>query len=185
MPMTVYLVYVGIVLLVFGLTSATGVDWFTRLRTWLGIAMIVAVTLAAFFWFERRPRPVATLSRPVAGVHAVASALGVGYSVLGVLGFAVTGVTWQAGSPWLFGVALDPLANLIHLMLGGYLLHCVHNGNSGRPWPWLLTAAACVPPIFTTWSPIGLVLHTATIAVALAATASVIHSGRTAAIAID
>jgi hypothetical protein len=78
----------------------------------------------------------------------------------------------------LFGVALDPMANLIHLMLGGYLLHCVHNGNSGRPWPWLLAAAACVPPIFTTWSPIGLVLHTATIVLALVVTASFAYSGR-------
>jgi hypothetical protein len=178
MPMTVYLVYVGIVLLVFGLTSATGVDWFTRPRTWLGIAMIVAASLAAFFWFERRPRPVAVLSGPVTGVHALASAFGVGYSVLGVLGFAVTGVTWQAGAPWLFGVALDPMANLIHLMLGGYLLHCVHIGTSGRPLPWLLAAAACVPPIFTTWSPAGLALHTVTIAVALVVTGTFVHTGR-------
>jgi hypothetical protein len=167
-PMTAYLMYVGIVLLFFGLTSATGVDWFTRPRTWLGIAMIVAGVLTAYLWFERRPRPVPVLPGPVVGVHALASALGVGYSVLGVLGFAVTGVTWQIGAPWLFGMALDPLANLIHLMLGGYLLHCVHTGVSGKPWPWLLTAAACVPPIFTTWSRFGLAFHSATVIVALA-----------------
>ncbi|WP_165960343.1 phospholipase A2 [Actinocrispum wychmicini] len=168
MPMTIYLVYVGIVLVYFGLTSAAGADWFTRPRTWLGVAMIMAATLAAYLWFERRPRPVAVLTGPVTGVHALASALGVGYGVLGVLGFAVTGVTWQIGAPWLFGVALDPLANLIHLMLGGYLLHCVHNGTSGRPWPWALTAVACVPPIFTTWSRFGLVVHSVTVIVALA-----------------
>jgi hypothetical protein len=103
-------------------------------------------------------------------VHALASALGVGYSVLGVLGFAVTGVTWQVGAPALFGVALDPLANLIHLMLGGYLLHAVHTGISGKPWPWLLTAATCVPPIFTTWSPFGAAVHGATVILALAVT---------------
>jgi hypothetical protein len=108
------------------------------------------------------------LSGPVVGVDALASALGVGYTVLGVLGFAVTGVTWQVGAPWLFGVALDPLANLIHLMLGGYLLHCVHTGDSRKPWPWLLTASACVPPIFTTWSRFGLVVHGTTAVVALA-----------------
>jgi hypothetical protein len=173
-PMTAYLVYVGIVLVIFGLTSATGVDWFARPRTWLGIAMIVAATLAAYLWFERRPRPVIPLPGPVIGVHALASALGVGYSVLGVLGFSVTGVTWEVGAPSLVGVALDPLANLIHLMLGSYLLHSVRLGTTGKPWPWLLTAAACVPPIFTTWSRFGVVLHTGTIIVALAAALSVV-----------
>jgi hypothetical protein len=157
MPMTLYLSYVGIVLVIFGLTSATGVDWFTRPPTWLGVAMIAATILAAFLWFERRPRPVSTLDRPVVGVHALASALGVG-----------SGVTWQMGAPFLFGVALDPLANLIHLMLGGYLLHSVHTGISGKPWPWLLTAAACIPPVFTTWSPLGFVVHSLTVVVALA-----------------
>lgn len=177
MPMTIYLVYVGIVLVVFGLTSATGVDWFTRTPTWVGVAMILAVTLMAYLWFERRPRPVAVLDRPVVGVHALASALGVTYSVLGVLGLAVTGVTWQIGTPWLFGVALDPMANMIHLMLGGYLLHCVHTGVSGRSWPWLLTAVACVPPIFTSWSRVGLAVHGATVVVALA-TAVALGTGR-------
>jgi hypothetical protein len=176
-PMTAYLIYVGIVLLIFGLTSATGLDWFTRPRTWLGIAMIATTALVAFLWFERRPRPVVTLPGPVVGVPALASALGVGYSVLGVLGFAVTGVTWQVGAPALFGVALDPLANLIHLMLGGYLLHAVHTGISGKPWPWLLTGAACVPPIFTTWSPFGATVHGATVIVALAVIARMALTG--------
>jgi hypothetical protein len=173
MPMTAYLVYLGVVLLLFSLTSATGVNWFTRPRTWLGIAMIMAATLLAFLLFERRPRPAGTLPGPVAGVHVLASALGVGYSVLGVLGFAVTGVTWQIGAPALFGVALDPLANLIHLMLGWYLLQAVHNASSGKPWPWLLAGAACVPPIFTTWSPLGAGIHGATVLMALAVAAKV------------
>jgi hypothetical protein len=121
----------------------------------------------AFLWFERRPRPVLTLSGPVAGAQSLACALGVGYATLGVLGFAVTGVTWHVGAPALFGMALDPLANLIHLMLGGYLLHTVHAGHSDRTWPWLLTGAACVPPILTTWSPFGAVVHSVTIVVAL------------------
>lgn len=166
-PMTVYLVYVGVVLMLVGLTSGPGVDWFIRSRTWLAVLMIGAAALVAFVWFERRPRPVLTLSGPVAGAQSLACALGVGYATLGVLGFAVTGVTWHVGAPALFGMALDPLANLIHLMLGGYLLHTVHAGHSGRTWPWLLTGAACVPPIFTTWSPFGAVVHSVTIVVAL------------------
>ncbi|MCE7006616.1 phospholipase [Kibdelosporangium philippinense] len=166
-PMTVYLVYVGIVLLYAGLTSSVGLEWFARPRTWLAVSMITAATLVAFFWYERRPRPVAALAGPVNGVQALACALGVGYATLGVLGFAVTGVTWHVGAPALVGMALDPLANLIHLMLGGYLLHVVHTGKSGKTWPWLLTAAACVPPILSTWSPFGTVVHGATVVVAL------------------
>jgi hypothetical protein len=166
-PMTVYLVYVGAVLLFAGLTSGPGLDWFTRPRTWLAVSMIAAAALVAFLWFERRPRPVLTLTGRVAGEQALACALGVGYATLGVLGFAVTGVTWHIGAPALFGMTLDPLANLIHLMLGGYLLHTVHAGHSDRTWPWLLTAAACVPPIFTTWSPFGAVVHSVTVVVAL------------------
>ncbi|MBP2320126.1 hypothetical protein JOF56_000511 [Kibdelosporangium banguiense] len=166
-PMTVYLVYVGLVLLFVGLTSEPGLDWFARPRTWLAVSMLGASILVAFLWFERRPRPVLTLSGPVAGTQALACALGVGYATLGVLGFAVTGVTWHIGAPAVFGMALDPLANLIHLMLGGYLLHTVHAGQSDRTWPWLLTGAACVPPIFTTWSPFGFAVHSVTIVVAI------------------
>ncbi|MFC0113695.1 phospholipase A2 [Kibdelosporangium aridum] len=167
-PMTVYLVYVGLVLLYAGLTSSVGLDWFTRPRTWVAVSMITAAILVAFFWYERRPHAVAALPGPVNGVQALACVLGVGYATLGVLGFAVTGVTWHIGAPALLGMALDPLANLIHLMLGGYLLHVVHTGKSGRTWPWLLTAAACVPPILSTWSPFGTVVHGATVAMALA-----------------
>lgn len=166
-PMTVYLVYVGIVLVFAGLTSSAGFDWFTRPSTWLAVSMITAATLVAFLWYERRPRPMAELPGPVNGVQTLACALGVGYATLGVLGFAVTGVNWQVGAPAVFGMALDPMANLIHLMLGGYLLHVVHSGKSGRTWPWLLTAAACVPPIMSTWSVSGAVVHGATAVVAL------------------
>nr|WP_225954711.1 phospholipase A2 [Kibdelosporangium phytohabitans] len=167
-PMTVYLVYVGIVLVFAGLTSSVGFDWFTRPRTWLAISMITAATLVAFLWYERRPRPMADLPGPINGVQTLACALGVGYATLGVLGFAVTGVNWQVGAPAVFGMALDPMANLIHLMLGGYLLHVVHSGKTGRTWPWLLTAAACIPPIMSTWSVSGAVVHGATVVLALA-----------------
>jgi hypothetical protein len=166
-PMTAYLVYVGLVLLFVGVASAAGLDWFTRPRTWLGIAMIGISALVAFLWFERRPGTPDPLPGSVSGVHPLASALGVGYGTLGVLGFSVTGVTWQVGVPTLFGLALDPMANLIHLMLGWYLLHTVRAGRARRPGPWLLTAAACIPPIFTTWSLLGAVLHGMTTTVAL------------------
>lgn len=172
-PMTAYLVYVGIVLVFAGLTSSAGFDWFTRPRTWLAVSMIAAATLVAFLWYERRPRPVAELPGPINGVRTLACALGVGYATLGVLGFAVTGVTWQVGAPAVFGMALDPMANLIHLMLGGYLLHVVHSGKTGRTWPWLLTAAACVPPIMSTWSVSGAIVHGATVILALAVAGNV------------
>jgi Prokaryotic phospholipase A2 len=166
-PMTMYLVYLGAVVLVAGLAGGPRLAWITLPSTWLAVGMIAVAALVAFFWFERHPRPVLTLSDRIAGVQALACALGTGYATLGVLGFAVTGVTWNVGAPVLLGMTLDPLANLIHLMLGGYLLHTVHAGHSTRTWPWVLTAAACVPPILTTWSPLGFAVHSATIVVAL------------------
>ena len=60
------------------------------------------------------------------------------------------------------------MANLIHLLLGWYLLHSVWARTSSRPGPWLLTAMACVAPMITTVSGPTFVVHGVTMLVALA-----------------
>jgi hypothetical protein len=158
-----------------GLPS-NGTDWLTQPRRILAIALIGVPTLLAFLLIERRGTPPpGPLDEPDPGppgrfagqLDAVAAALGVAFGALGILGFAATGITGSSQPPALFGLPLDPMGNLIHLLLGWYLLHCVRSGTSARPGPWLLTAIACLGPMVTTVSGPGMALHGATMAVAL------------------
>ncbi len=185
-PMTVYLVYLCAMLLLEGLVEVAhnaggvlggvsgGVDWLLRPRTMLALGMIALPTLVTFLWFERRgtPAPVAhhdlADEEPRTWMDTAAAALGVAYGTLGVLGFAVTGLSGWTDTSTLLGLPIDPMASLIHLLLGWYLVHCVHLQTSSRPGPWLVTAVACVPPMITTTSGVGTVVHGATIAGALA-----------------
>jgi hypothetical protein len=73
------------------------------------------------------------------------------------------------------------MASLIHLLLGWYLVHCVHLQTSSRPGPWLVTAIACVPPMITTMSGAGIVVHGLTMAGALAVAAVCAQRARTGA----
>jgi Prokaryotic phospholipase A2 len=185
-PMTVYLVYLCAMLFLealVGVARSTGVlsdgiDWLLRPRTVLALGMLALPTLVTFLWFERRTtspaepelEPVRVADEPRTWVDTLAAGLGVTYGVLGVLGFAVTGLSgWSHGST-LLGLPIDPMASLIHLLLGWYLVHCVHLQTSSRPGPWLVTAIACVPPMITTMSEPGTVVHGATMLVALAIT---------------
>lgn len=181
-PMTAYLLFLCAMLLVVGVISSAntqslvtgGVDWLTRPRTLLAFVLLGVPMVVAFAGFERRADTLAGLStrppRHPIGTRAdmLAAWLGVGYGMIGILGFAVTGITGATSTPTLLGFPLDPMANLIHLLLGWYLLHCVHIQTSSRPWPWLVTAIACVPPMITTVSGVGLAVHGGTIGAALA-----------------
>lgn len=184
-PMTAYLLYLCTMLLIAGVVvaartaglPATGVDWLTQPRRMLALALIGVPTMLAFVLFERRVTapdgepdeldPDEPPDRAAAPLDAVAAALGVAYGALGLLGFAATGITGQSEPPALFGLPLDPMANLIHLLLGWYLLHCVRLRTTTGPWPWLLTAVACVGPMITTMSGPGLAVHGITMALAL------------------
>ncbi|HEV2778173.1 MAG TPA: phospholipase A2 [Actinophytocola sp.] len=187
-PMTAYLVFLCSMLLVAGVIGAartaglptTGVDWLTQPRTVLALALIGVPTMLAFVLFERKSGPPEAAGaeadpepagRPVPHLDAIAAAIGVAYGALGLLGFAVTGITGASTAPSVFGLPLDPIANLIHLLLGWYLVHCVRIQTTARPWPWLLTAIACIPPMITTMSGPGLAVHGVTLAVALAVAA--------------
>ena len=43
-----------------------------------------------------------------------------------MVGFAVAGLSGWTESANVLGLPIDPMANLIHLLLGWYLVHCVH-----------------------------------------------------------
>jgi hypothetical protein len=171
-PMTVYLVYLCAMLVLEGVIGvASGIGWFTQPRTIFAVGLIAVPTLLAFLWFERRP-PAQALEPAIPAerrhwADTLAVFLGVTYGGLGVVGFAVAGLSGWTDSVNVLGLPIDPMANLIHLLLGWYLVHCVHLHTSSRPGPWLVTAIACVPPMLTTVSGVGTVVHSVTMVVAL------------------
>jgi hypothetical protein len=185
-PMTVYLVYLCAMLLVEGLVGVArsagvlsdGIDWLLQPRTALALGMLALPTLVTFLLFERRGTPApdppladVTEEEPRTWVDTLAAGLGVAYGALGVLGFAVTGLSGWTTTSTLLGLPIDPMASLIHLLLGWYLVHCVHLQTSSRPGPWLVTAIASVPPMITTMSGAGTAVHGVTMATALAVAA--------------
>jgi Prokaryotic phospholipase A2 len=175
-PMTVYLVYLCVMLALEGLIGAAGGQgWFTEPRMIFAIGLVAMPTLLAFLWFERRPPASAPPPSPELDLQprrhwadTLAAILGVTYGGLGVVSFAVVGLSGWTESANVLGLPIDPMANLIHLLLGWYLVHCVHLHTSTRPGPWVVTAIACVPPMLTTVSGVGTVVHGATMVVALA-----------------
>jgi hypothetical protein len=189
-PTTTYLFYLCAMLVVAGIIAAartaglptSGMEWLTQPRRIVALALIGVPTLLAFVLFERRSTTPATALEPprqsTDALDALAAVLGVAYGALGILGFAATGITGATATPVLFGLPLDPMANLIHLLLGWYLLHCVWIETTARPWPWLLAAIACVPPMITTVSGPGTALHGATMVVALALTVRLLQPAR-------
>jgi hypothetical protein len=181
-PMTIYLGYLCAMLLIEGLLGVArsagvlsgGIDWLLQPRTALALGMLALPTLVTFLLFERRGTPApeppladVTDEEPRTGADTLAAGLGVAYGALGVLGFAVTGLSGWTTTSTLLGLPIDPMASLIHLLLGWYLLHCVHLQTSSRPGPWLVTAIACVPPMITTMSGAGTAVHGVTMATAL------------------
>ncbi len=175
-PMTVYLAYLCAMLVIAGVIGAartaglptTAVDWLVQPRPLLALALLGVPTALAFLLFEWRstldPDTAALQDRAGSRWDAVAATLGTGYGAIGTLGFAVTGLTGSHASPVLLGVPLDPMSSIVHLLLGWYLLHSVRTGTTATPWPWLLTAIACVPPIAGSS---GLTVHWVTLTVAL------------------
>lgn len=185
-PMTVYLLYLCAMLLLEGVIglagtagiTGDGIEWLVRPRTLLAFGLLALPTLLAFLWFERRSAPpppgraevADTLDDPEpahAWPDTIAAGLGVVFGALGVLGFAVTGLSGWTQTSTLLGLPIDPMANLIHLLLGWYLVHCVHLQTATRPGSWLVTAIACVPPMITTVSGVGTAVHGATMVAAL------------------
>ncbi|MFC7613412.1 hypothetical protein ACFQV2_07140 [Actinokineospora soli] len=175
-PMTVYLAYLCTALLVTGMACALGarhapaLPWLTRPSTLLALGLVAVPGLVGFLLFEWRSAPEGGSADGLSRWEGVAAALGVAYGALGVLGFAA------GPGASVLGLPLDPMAGIIHLLLGWYLLHAVRVGTSSRPGPWLLAALACVPAVLVRPGAAGLVLHGAT--VVLAAVAAVACGAR-------
>lgn len=80
--------------------------------------------------------------RPARGVHQyLALAIGVVYLLVGAIGFAVTGFddwTMHDHSQTLIGFAINPLHNVVHLLIGllGVLLW--NGSRSARTYGWIL-----------------------------------------------
>ncbi|MEU5694154.1 phospholipase A2 [Actinosynnema sp. NPDC020468] len=171
-PMTVYVAYLTALAAAVGLLGL--LDTPTTLDVVLGrprwpvlLVLLLLPVLLAFHRFERTTTHSLCHTRETHRAR-LAATLGVGYGVLGVLGFVVTGF---AGEPaTLVVLDVDPMQNLIHLLLGWYLLHAARNGTCDGRRPWLLTALACVPALLVLEPTAPVVaLHGVTIAAALLA----------------
>jgi hypothetical protein len=157
-PMTVYLAYLA------GVGALVGLLGLTQAPIWL-VLLLVPLTLL-FHRFERRLVRFPRLSHESHRTR-LATAAGVVFGTLGVLGFVVSGFL---GDGVLVLLPVDPLQNLIHLLLGWYLIHTARTGSCDTRLPWLLTALACVPPMLALDpAPPVVALHAAAIGLAVLA----------------
>lgn len=134
-PMTVYLAYLA------GVGALVGLLGLTQAPIWLVLGLVPLILL--FHRFERRLVRLPQLQHESHRTR-LATAMGVSFGTLGVLGFVVSGFL---GDGVLVLLPVDPLQNLIHLLLGWYLIHTARTGSCDTRLPWLLTALACVPPM--------------------------------------
>ncbi|WP_053738363.1 phospholipase A2 [Nocardia sp. NRRL S-836] len=157
-PMTVYLAYlvaVGAVVGLLGLTHAP---------SWLVFLLLPLPLL--FHRFEREMVRFPRLSHESHRTR-LATVLGVSFGMLGVLGFVVAGFL---GDGVLVLLPVDPLQNVVHLLLGWYLIHTARTGSCDTRLPWLLTALSCVPPMLAPQpAPPVVVLHAVAIGLAVLA----------------
>ncbi|MFS8096343.1 hypothetical protein LFM09_04310 [Lentzea alba] len=155
-PMTVYLAYLA------GVGAVVGLLGLTQAPIWFVFVLLPLVLL--FHRFEARKVRFPRLSHESHRTR-LATAMGVVFGTLGVLGFVVSGFL---GEGVLVLLPVDPLQNLIHLLLGWYLIHTARTGSCDTRLPWLLTALACVPPMLALDpTPPVVVLHAAAIALAV------------------
>ncbi|MDT7785348.1 MAG: hypothetical protein QOF58_3767, partial [Pseudonocardiales bacterium] len=134
-PMTVYLAYLA------GVGAVVGLLGVSQAPIWLVFLLLPLVLV--FHRFEARMVGFPRLSHESRRTR-LATAMGVSFGTLGVLGFVVSGFL---GDGTLVLLPVDPLQNLIHLLLGWYLIHTARIGSCDTRLPWLLTALACVPPM--------------------------------------
>jgi acyltransferase-like protein/phospholipase A2-like protein len=184
-PMTVYLGYLTVLAAVVGVlglldapdaAAFTVADWLARPR-WLAVLVLLLMpVLLVFHRFERHASLFPGFHWTSAESHRsrLAATLGVAFGALGVLGFVATG--FAGTSATLIVLQVDPLQNLVHLLLGWYLLHAARAGTCHGRRSWLLTAMACVPPLLVLEpNALGVVLHVSTIVLALLAAVAKQH----------
>lgn len=188
-PMSLYLGFLAAMLLVVAIvylpSNPTDVlTWLARPRSLTALGMLAVPAVIVFWWFERHVDGYAPvqLPRPTGWLAHAATALGTGFAVLGLFGFALTRFGGDSGTT-LLGMPLDPVQNLIQLLLGVFLLHTVRIGTSAATSTWLLTVGVCVPAILEAADGydadlITVVVHGVTALFALAAAMSTLVSPR-------
>ena len=155
-PMTLYLAYLAV------LGALVGLLGLTQAPIWLVLGLVPLVLV--FHRFERRLVRFPRLAHESHRTR-LATGMGVSFGTLGVLGFVVSGFL---GDGVLVLLPVDPLQNLIHLLLGWYLIHTARHGSCDTRLPWLLTALACVPPMLALDpTPPVVVLHAVAIGLAV------------------
>ncbi|NYI89757.1 hypothetical protein HNR02_003080 [Amycolatopsis endophytica] len=178
-PMSLYLGFLAAMLLVVALVylpdhPAAIFTWLGDPRTWVALALLAVPAGMVFWWFERHPRETAVpvADHPGSGgwlAHA-ATVLGIGFAAVGLFGFALTRFGGDEGT--IIGLPVDPIQNLIQLLIGVFLLHTVRTGLSGARSTWIVIGVACVPALLSAADPVTVAVHGVTALVALAAVAS-------------
>jgi peptidoglycan/LPS O-acetylase OafA/YrhL len=171
MAMTLYLWHITAMVALYGLVVAVdgplpapgSAAWWASRPLWLALLVLALVPLALVLSrFERSGHPgrdhpgrdhagrdhagrgAAAPARPVeAPTGRLAVVLGLVLAALGLLGFVATGFTplLDPDGSLLLVLRVDPLQNLVHLLLGVHLARAARAGATARPLPWLLTAA--------------------------------------------
>jgi peptidoglycan/LPS O-acetylase OafA/YrhL len=186
MAMTLYLWHLPAMAALYGLVLAadgplpnpgTGAWWATR-PLWLALLAAVLAPLAlAVSRFERPRRPAGSTAPALeTRTGRIAAVLGVVLVTLGLLGFVASGFTplLDPHGSLLLVLRVDPLQNVLHLVVGAALLGAARTGATDHPRPWLLAAAGSVLPLaLPSAAPVGVVLHLAVAALALTVAATV------------
>ncbi|TVT38812.1 phospholipase [Amycolatopsis rhizosphaerae] len=149
-PMSLYLAFLAAMLLLVTIVSrpAATLAWLLGPRTLVALGLLAVPALLVFWWFERHGDGHVPWHhhRPSGWLAHAATALGIGFATIGLFGFALTRFGGDGGQT-LLGLPLDPIQNLIQLLLGVFLLHAVRTGASAAASTWVVTAMACVPPL--------------------------------------
>jgi fucose 4-O-acetylase-like acetyltransferase len=156
MAMTLYLWHITAMVALYGLVVAVdgplpapgSAAWWASRPPWLALLALALVPLALVLSRLERPghpaRGAAAPARPVeTPTGRLAVVLGLVLAALGLLGFVATGFTplLDPDGSLLLVLRVDPLQNLVHLLLGVHLARAARAGATARPLPWLLTAA--------------------------------------------
>ncbi|MEU6641974.1 phospholipase A2 [Saccharomonospora sp. NPDC046836] len=191
-PMSLYLVFLAAMLLVVAAVYLPGRLDAGSGKVLVAVAILTGPAALVFWWFERHlgHQPPLVPAGPVAasGLDRVlgyaATTAGIGYSTIGVFGFAVSSFGGTANA-LLPGLPMDSIQSLVQLLLGMSLLHTVRTGSTSAPRTWLLTALVCVSPLLSaTAGPdtlaVGVIVYGATVVLAVAAALATVWASRTA-----
>jgi fucose 4-O-acetylase-like acetyltransferase len=166
MAMTLYLWHLTAMVLVLGLVLAVhgplpapgSAMWWATRPLWLALLAATLAPMALLLSRFERPRRVrfrapaenpAASPAPETPVGRLAVVGGMVLAALGLLGFVVTGFAPLLGArSGLFpALHLDPLQNLLHLLVGAQLASAARTGATARPGPWVLAAAGSAVPL--------------------------------------